>query len=197
VKHGIWILTLIGTLACTGCASESGPTHEQDPVETPAEESPLDPEDPTVLRRPFSAEQIRNEWIVGLTLDIAITGSDGVSLQRWTVLEVDDLGAQIEYAVLDREGQPVGEPLVERTGWVELRNHATFPAEHSERQTVRRTTPLGDLDGWLYTVRNPEVGTTTEFFFASSLPGAPIQVVTTQGGEIVGELKQLARRRPE
>jgi hypothetical protein len=37
---------------------------------------------------------------------------------------------------------------------------------------------------------------TSEFFFADSLPGAPVQMIAWQDGQKVFELEQLERLRP-
>ena len=105
-------------------------------------------------------------------------------------------GVEIEYVTVDPEGNASGEPRTARSGWVELRDHASFPAANATRETAVRPTPLGMLDGWLYTVRDEAGGTTSEFFFADSLPGAPLQLRQTRGDELVMELEQVARSRP-
>jgi len=55
---------------------------------------------------------------------------------------------------------------------------------------------MGDLEGWLYTVDDPDQGTVSELFFADALPGAPVQMTVRQGGQVVVELEQIARQRP-
>lgn len=151
----------------------------------------------SILPRPFTAEQIRDEWVPGLTIRFRRTTPGEVKLERWTVVAADEEGAQIEFTVVDASGNTVGQPDVQRAGWVELRDHASFPAQRASRAEATRETPLGLLDGWLYTVRDDEAGTVTEFFFARKFPGAPVLMRTTRAGEPVLELTQLERRRPE
>jgi hypothetical protein len=135
-----------------GCGGGESPVElEQAPVD-------LDPEDSTILMRPFTAEEIRDEW-------------------------ADD-------------GSVVGEPSVVRSTWVELRDHASFPAAHSSREWVSRSTMLGDFEGWLYRVANPDAAVVNEFFFVPSLPGTPVQVRALDGDATVFELEQTARLRP-
>jgi hypothetical protein len=52
------------------------------------------------------------------------------------------------------------------------------------------------LDGWFYTVRDNAHGTVTEYFFADSLPGAPVQLRQTLDGKLVMEMEQVRRSRP-
>lgn len=156
-----------------------------------------DPEDPSILRRPFSADEIRRAWVPGLVLELQRKTSEGERLERWTVMASDADGTYIEYATFDAEGAVTGEPRLERTAWVELRDHASFKADRSRREKTTRETALGTLDGWLYTVEDPESGTLSEFFFARSYPGAPVQVRVTRGEELIMELIQLARHRSE
>ena len=149
-----------------------------------------------ILPRPFTADQIRDEFVPGLTIELLRHTPAGESRDRWTVVAADAEGVAIESAVLDAEDKPVGELKVERSAWVELRDHATFPADRSTREEVTRDTPLGRLAGWLYTVRDPGAGTVSEFFFATFLPGAPVEMRVTKGGETVFEMVQRVRRRP-
>lgn len=156
-----------------------------------------DPEDPSILLRPFTAEQIRSAWVPGLTLELSRKTPEGEKLERWTVMASDAEGAYIEYATLDAEGSVEGEPRLERSTWLELRDHASFKADRSRRVTITRDTELGELAGWLYTVDDRGTGTVSEYFFARAYPGAPVHVRVTRGEELVMELSQLARHRPE
>ena len=102
----------------------------------------------------------------GLTLELHRKTAEGETLERWTVMAADDDGAYIEHATLDESGAVTGEPALQRSGWIELRDHATFKADRSRREAVTRVTALGELDGWLYTVDDADTGTLSEFFFA-------------------------------
>jgi hypothetical protein len=155
-----------------------------------------DSEDSTLLPTPFSAEEIRDEWIEGFQLIIERRSPSEERLERWTVMNVDEDGAVIEYAEIDAFGILCGEPIVKRSTWRELRDHASFPADRASRERVVRTTPLGDLDGWLYTVRDDESSTVTQFFFASALPGAPVEMEMLEDGKMLLALEQLERFRP-
>lgn len=193
---------LIMWLALFGCAKgepdngglvngEPGVTAQSttDAVDTGAEGG--------LLERPFTAEQIRDEWAPGLRLLMRRSSPDGQVMERWTVVAADDEGVDIEYATLDENGNIVGDPTVQRATWVELRDHASFPAAYSTRDWVARTTQLGDYEGWLYRVQDQDTGTVSEFFFVPELPGAPVQMSTVSGDTTLFALEQVARMHPK
>ena len=196
---------LVSVVALWGCdgspAPESGslstmPPAAAEPAATASPED-LDPDDPSILRRPFTSEQIRDEWVAGLTILMQTKAVQGSALERWKVLSADAEGAEIEFTEVDRDGNPSGQPRVGRSSWEELRNHATFPATAATREELTMDTALGQLDGWFYTVRDAAGGTRTEYFFAKSLPGAPVQMRVLKNEETVMELAQIERQRPE
>jgi hypothetical protein len=118
-------------------------------------------------------------------------------VERWTVVAADEEGVDIEKATIADDGSVVGEPSVVRSTWVELRDHASFPAAFSSREWASRTTMLGEFEGWLYRVAEPDAATVQEFFFVPSLPGAPVQMRILDGETAVIELDQTARLRPD
>ena len=63
----------------------------------------LEPDDPSLVRRPFTADEIRDEWVEGFRLLIRRTTPAAVKIERWTVISADDEGAEIEYATLDED----------------------------------------------------------------------------------------------
>ena len=155
--------------------------------------APPEPRAPQHLPRPFTAEQIRDEWVEGLTLVMRSVGPEGEARQRWTVVQADETGAVIEFAPIDSQGQAAGDARTERSTWTQLRDHATFSASSATREAVTRKTPLGTFEGWLYVVPDPEQGTVTEFFFANDLPGAPLEMRVSREGRTLMELTQVSR----
>jgi hypothetical protein len=184
-------LVLILLWLAFGCGGGDSPIEQ---VQSPVD---LDPEDPTILMRPFTAEEIRDEWVPGLRLLIRHSYPERTRIERWTVVSADDGGAEIEKATIADDGSVEGEPSVSRSSWTELRDHASFPASHSTREWVGRSTALGDFEGWLYRVADPDAATVQEFFFVPTLPGAPVQMHILEGEEIIFELEQTARLRPD
>ena len=185
-----WLFALAPIALFWACGSPP----EEEVSETPStEESPATPE---ILPQPFTAEEIRDEWIEGFQLHMSRRSNDSEERERWTVVGWDEEGAEIEYVSLDEEGQATGEPRVERTTWVDLRDHASFPAANATQETATRDTALGTLEGWVYTVTDPNQGTVTEFFFAQELPGAPVEFRMLADEEVVMEMLQVERFRP-
>ena len=133
----------------------------------------------------------------GFSLLVRARRPESEVVERWTVIEADEEGLVLEYAKLNPEGEAFGEPRRERSSWTTLRDHATYPADRTTVEEVTRETPLGELEGWLYTERNPERGIVTEFFFARDLPGAPVHMIARHDEELVMEILQLERSRPQ
>lgn len=186
-KYMILLAGVICVLACSAGSDASG-----EPVAEPA---PLEIETPEILDRPFTAEQIRDEWVDGLRITIRKWAPEAEAYELWTVVQTDAEGVDIESVVLDDGGAAAGEAVSHRSGWIELRDHASFPADRATRERVSRETALGELDGWLYTVAGPDASRTSRFFFAESLPGAPVFVHVLQSGEVVEIFEQVARVR--
>jgi len=182
------LIVLLLAFACGGGAAPSAP---------PAASVDLDPEDPTIVVRPFTAEEIHDEWVPGFRLLMRRSYPENTRLERWTVVAADDEGVDIEYATLADDGTVEGEPTVTRSAWTELRDHASFPASHSTREWVSRATALGAFEGWLYRVEDPNAATVQEFFFVPTLPGAPVHMRILDGEATVFELEQTARLRPD
>ena len=206
MNRPLTLLTLLFLAVLTGCSAESpapvegslstAPPVAAEPVVAASPED-IDPDDPSILRRPFTSDEIREEWVAGLTILMQTQTGQGGALERWKVTSVDEEGADIEFSQVDRDGKPSGEPRLARSTWEDLRNHATFPAASATREEMTLKTALGELDGWFYTVRDDVAGTQTEYFFAKTYPGAPVQMRVMSNGEPIMELAQIERQRPE
>ena len=192
------LILFLMTLGCGPGDDPTGGTGTGDPgvASTTAAAPDLEPNDPTLLRRPFTADEIRNEWVEGFRLLIQRTTLEGSSVERWTVLSADEEGAEIEYVTLDQDNN-VSESAVRTTTWVELRDHASFPAATATREWITRSTSLGTYDGWLYRVSGNNGASVEEYFFVPSLAGAPIQMKIVNGDQTIFELEQMVRLRPE
>lgn len=191
-----WILVLIVSISGCGRSEMTGEEQESVLSADPAPTAEIAIEEPAILECPFTAEEIRSEWVPGLRLLLRRTTADGSVVEKWTVLAADEEGVDIESVVVANDLNAEGEPSVNRSTWIELRDHASFPAASATREWVTQSTLLGELDGWLYRVYDEEQGSTQEFFFAASLPGAPVQMRILQGETTVFELEQTARLRP-
>ena len=193
-------LIVVLFLMTLGCGGGEGPSDSLETdglgaAATTASPVELEPDDPSLLRRPFTADEIRDEWVEGFRLLIRRTTPVAVKIERWTVISADDEGAEIEYAILDEDNN-VSESAVRGTTWVELRDHASFPAATTTREWVTRSTGLGTYDGWLYRVAG-DSGVVEEYFFVPSLPGAPVEMKILDGDTTVFTLEQMARLRPD
>jgi hypothetical protein len=187
------LLLALGLAACGGTPQDGAEVS----APTAATNHDLDPSNPSILARPFTADQIRDEMVEGLRVLLRRTTPDGEIVERWTVLEADGESVAIEYAELDGGSAVTGEPGVNRATWIELRDHATFPADSATRERRVMETALGTHEGWYYRVESDGDDSLDEFFFADDYPGAPLLVVSTRGGTEVARMEQFARLRPE
>lgn len=185
-------LLLTSALAAGGCTPSEPTTARSEDADRSVTATVVGSHLPT----PFTADEIRAEWIEGLELVMRRSTPDGESLERWRVISADEDGVDIEFSPIDALGRPVGEPRLQRSGWEDLRDHARFPADRASRTRVVETTPLGELEGWLYTVKEPEEGVVSNYFFAESLPGAPVHFTVVNNDQTILELVQMERGRP-
>lgn len=183
---------VMGAIFALACGVGSEPEAAVETEGAPKEVDPL----PVLLDRPFTAEQIRDEWIVGFKLRVRRWTPTAEIFETWTVVGADPDGVEIESKAMGEDGEALGESTIQRSTWVELRDHASFPADRGTRESLRRETPLGELQGWLYTVGDPGGEVMTEFFFADALPGAPVFVHVFKSGEVVEIFEQVERLRP-
>ena len=190
-------------LAIVLCACSDTTTRGPDDVENsigsnepPVSVAEVDPDDPSILMRPFTAEEIRDEMIVGLRLMIRRSTPEGVTVELWNVVDADNDGVAIEYSVLDDDQEVIGETQTQRSTWTELRDHASFPVATSTRKWISLDTDLGTHEGWSYSVRDEAPGVVNEFFFSSRLPGAPVVMRVLQDGNEVFKMEQFVRLRP-
>ena len=182
------LIALLALSLLTACASDPQEQAEVEPAAPPPAAA-----SPAFLETPYTAEQIRDAWVPGLSLKMVNETQYGKQYQRWTVVSADDEGADVEYAEIDAQDNRMGEPQVRRSLWVELRDHARFPADVCTRTEVTRQTALGELTGWSYVLSDEANDVVTEFFFAHSLPGAPVHMVVTRAGAVMQEMTQEER----
>lgn len=149
-----------------------------------------------LLPAPFTAKQIRDEWVPGFELIMRRQTPAGVSFERWRVVAADLDGVEIEYTPVDGGGDQIGEPATRTSAWTELRDHASYPAASATRSREVRETPRGRLTGWRYMVEDSDAGTVSELFFADAMPGAPVEMTVRRDGQPVLELAQVERSRP-
>ena len=144
---------------------------------------------------PFSAAEIRDAFVPGLEVRSLITraGAEPYVLVRRN-LSADAEGGLYEVWT----ESPVGVALTEReqgrATWRELQEHASMPADATTIDPVEIDVPMGRFEGRRYTrVRGEAVDT---FWFAMSLPGAPVRIESRVGGDIVFSSTAIEERRP-
>lgn len=136
---------------------------------------------------PFTAAEIRNATSVGksITRRVEAVGEESFLLIS-TYVECDDAGATLERSRRSLDGALLGEPQAMKTTWLDLQRHASFPAGDTTIEPERIETAIGALDCLRYTVRDG--GTDEIFWFATSLPGMPVQQMTRTDGQIVASV---------
>lgn len=156
-------------------------THaEETPTPAPAPAAPT-------LPTPYSAEQIREVWGVGLRLEQRTVEGEQRSGSRMTVI-----ASSAERVTVRVE--PVGgtgEPRELSATWPELRDHALFPAATSTRGRATCRSGLGDLPGWRYTTPAEDGGMLT-MCFADATPGPPVEYETTRDGALVSRTEHVS-----
>jgi len=104
-------------------------------------------------------------------------------------IRVDDDGADVERSSFTRDGEPIDEPEVDPSTWLEFQGHASFPEATTEVARDRIEIPLGTLDCIRYTSRDgPSVDT---FWFWEGAPGQPVMYVTEEDGRFVSRVTMI------
>jgi hypothetical protein len=164
--------TILVILALAACGGSAPP-----PEKKPAVTSELAP---TL----FTVEQLRAGNPKGriIELRMEIEGKP-VTIEHWEFTAVDDESATIHSITRD-EG---GNVLADQTGtskWADLHKHGQFKAADTTfEDNVEITVPAGTFKARLYTVKAD--GAIRKFWFATELPGPPVQFTTEKDGKVV------------
>ncbi len=144
---------------------------------------------------PFTADGIRAATKVGKAIKRRVDEVGEVPFYLVSrYVECDEAGAALERFRLSLDGSPLGEPEVIRATWLDLQGHASFPAGDTTIESERIETAIGALDCLRYTVRD---GTTDEvFWFATDLPGMPVQQLTRTDGQVVSTVSVVEYTTP-
>jgi hypothetical protein len=127
--------------------------------------------DPSHAPTPFTADEIRRNSPAGKTIELVVEAEGTPPFRRVNrYLEADAQGARIERRRIGSD-EP---PQTARSTWLELQEHASFPADRTTIVTETIDTPLGRLDCLRYTVRGDD-GSVRTFWFATDLPGMPVR----------------------
>ena len=82
---------------------------------------------------PFTADEIRRGCPQGRTIRLLVEEEGEQPFFRTNrFVQCDDEGATIEYTRSTIGGEPFGAVVADRTTWLELQAHASFPAHQTE-----------------------------------------------------------------
>jgi pimeloyl-ACP methyl ester carboxylesterase len=141
---------------------------------------------------PYSAEQIRKALPKGSWIKFNNELSGG---QKMVLVFHFGKGNNKEAALvvdtLDEKGNPIAEPRSSKPLWKELQSHASFPAETATIISAPLKTFKGDLDCWLYEVREGEA--ITKYWFAKELPGPPVLLEEYKNGMLQRKMVMAGR----
>jgi hypothetical protein len=140
-----------------------------DPVATPAEPLRKGP----VYAAPFSADEIRAATKAGRTYRFRVEVPGKKPRERvLTFTKVDESGAEI----FSGSGEP------KRVGWPTLQRHSEWPKDKVKTREETVKLPAGKFDCMVYEVRDDD-GEVSTYYFARTLPGAPVLFYTEQDGK--------------
>lgn len=143
------------------------------------------------LPTPFTAAQIRDHMPVDTRFRHRVRDESGEQITTWRVIGANGSEVSIEYGV---EGDTAADRKRGTHAWEELRDHAKFPAPHTAWTDVTIDTPAGRLDCRRFTVTEGDVERV--YWFATAMPGAPVRVVVSTGGEVTSEFELIERVLP-
>ena len=152
------------------------------------------PQDPHILHvghapTPFTADEIRLGCPVGRTIRLVVDDGGNRYFRTIRFLAVDELAANQESTAVTAEGEPLGDPVIARTTWLEFQEHASFPAAATIIEREALTSSLGRLECLVYTVEDGD--SVTRFWFATTKPGMPVRVEKRNGGESTYEMSMI------
>lgn len=179
------ILLLMG-----GCAHRHAPPIEATIGGVPAEGDSL------TLPTPFTPNQIRIGMPRGTHIRFEIGSLDQAPVvSDWRVLDATETDMELEESMVGPDGAPIGEAHRQRYTWVELCQHAAFPADKAVRMEAQVQTPHGTLPAWLYEVKSVDADGTPyieRYYFARAMPGPPVLVEASRGSVVLSRMKMVS-----
>ena len=165
------VLAIVAATAAMGCGSAPPREVKTETPEIDTTQEAVPPPDPEplakkgpVLAAPFTWEQIRAATKSGRTYRYRVEMPGKPARERLlTFTKVDDDGCEI----FTGSGEP------KRKGWVSLQKDEEFPKERSKTYEESIKIPGGKFDCVVYEVRGKD-GEVSTYYFAKSLPGAPV-----------------------
>jgi hypothetical protein len=165
----------------------------------PAGASESDPHvlGPGLLPSPFTADEIRQGCPDGRLIRIRVERDGelaGWRTNRFTAGDAE--GTTLESRRFGADEVPAGELEADRVTWAELQAHTSFEAARTTRQPETIETPMGELD-CLHYQRAEDDGSTSDFWFARSMPGMPIRYRNVHEGRVTSDVIVVESSLPE
>jgi hypothetical protein len=155
---------------------------------------PLPPENhrlqPDHLPTPFSADDIRAASPAGRRIRIRTEGRDGTTYREVRYLTTDADGATQAFTPTDVEGDPIGPSVERRSRWLDLQEHASFPAGQATVEETHLDVAWGREPCWHYRVSKGEAE--TRYWFAQRYAGMPVVVESWVDGELVERREMIS-----
>jgi len=138
----------------------------------------------------FTVEQLREACFVGRVIEYRMAAEGKpTTIEHWEFVAADDQEATIHSITRDEAGK-VLEDTTAKASWDELYKHGQFPAAATSIEDgVPLTVAAGEFQTRLYTVTDGD--TVRRFWFATTLPGPPVQFTTERGGTEVQRAEML------
>jgi hypothetical protein len=162
------VAALLGSAAMAGCGG--GPPPKSVPTEIDTTQDAVPPPETEPIKKgpvypaPYTWEQIRAATKSGRTYRYRVEMPGKPARERLlTFTKVDDDGCEIFAGG--------GEP--KRKGWVSLQKDAEFPKDRVKTYEESVKLPGGKFDCIVYEVRGKD-GEVSTYYFAKTLPGAPV-----------------------
>lgn len=150
-----------------------------------AQDTPPETDRPEEMAAPpYTAAQIKDATKVGrkYTFKIEVPG-EPAQLQVMEFTAITAEGATLKQSTLNEDKTPAGEVIEDQVTWNDLESHAHFPKDATRVTEEELTVPAGKFPCMVYRVTEAEIINT--YWFAKSLPGAPIKVEAREGDKVV------------
>ena len=141
----------------------------------------------------FTVADLRNGNLPGRVIELRIEADGKPTLiTRFEFTAATGEAATIHTVMKDEAGKVV-QDQTDNVPWAELHTHGQFPAAATTiEDNVQVTVAAGTFKTRLYTVKADDA--TRRFWFATDLPGPPVQFTTEQAGKVVMRGEMLRAR---
>lgn len=144
---------------------------------------------------PFSAAQIRDGWVLGRIVRSVMTRAGAEPFVHVTKnVGADDEGGTYEVWTETVDGTRLSEPEEGHSTWLELQGHASMPIDATTIEPMTVDVPMGRFEGCRYARTDGDRVDT--FWFALSLPGAPVRIESRVGDNVVFSSTAVSEERP-